>query len=124
MRLVKNEDGLFLQYRLYYRKDSSSFKTYVAQIVGPHPNYYLQRAFLMRSCVCSQLFCTYTYPMENGVFEHVVKRFGTAGALVAKERKWLVVFDGRLYEYPEEDMNYLYVLYTACMLRMQTLAAA
>lgn len=123
MRVLHDGDSLLLRYRIYYRK-GSHFKTYVAQIVGPHPNYYLQREFLMRSRICSHRFETFTYSLADGIYELVIKRFDDSDNLLSRERKWLVVFDGHLYEYAEDEMNYLYVLYAVFLLRLQSADAA
>ena len=47
----------------------------------------------------------------------MIKRQSEDGAFLSRERKWLVVADGRTYFYEDDEMNYPYVLYCAWLLR-------
>ena len=111
------EDTLCIfRYRVYNQK-GKIYKTYIAQIVGEDPNFILKRNFLPRYFYRYKRFDTFIYVLEAGIYELMVKRFDDeTGACVGKERKWLVVSDGQMTLYDEEDMNYQYVLYTASLL--------
>ncbi len=126
MRKVTQIDSssLIYRYRLYHQ-EGNYFKTYIARVVGPHPNYYLRRLFEIRSRKSNARFDSFGYFLENGIYEFVVKRFDSeTNELISKVRKWLVVAEGRMYEYADEEMNYQYVLYTAFNLRLQEGSAA
>lgn len=96
-------------------------RSYVALITGPDPNYYLHRVFLPQARYGRGYSCR----LDDGIYELSIKYFcKETEKLLRRERKWLVVLDGDLYEYDGADMNYQYVLYTAGMLRFQREAAA
>ena len=61
---------------------------------------------------------------KKGIYEFVVKRFDSEGHLLSKERNWLIVCNGCLYQYESDDMNYQYVLYVAFLLQQKPLPAA
>ena len=114
---IENEECIF-RYRVYNRK-GKTFKTYIARITGEDPNYILKRDFMFRYICHYSRFDTFTYILEDGIYEWMVKRFDNdTGASVEKERKWLVVSDGEMTLYDDDDMNYQYVLYTAFNLQL------
>ena len=61
-------------YRVYHRL-GYTFKTCVAKITGPHPNYYLERFFDIRTRLHNERFDTFVYILGNGIYEYVIKRF-------------------------------------------------
>lgn len=112
-----SDDLLSLHYRVYSRRDES-FKTYLAQITGPNPNYILNRVFLSRDFDRHKRYICFRYRIsQDGIYELAVKRFDKEGRYLSRERLWLVVFRGRHYWYADEDMNYQYVLYCEALLR-------
>ena len=109
---VENVECVF-RYRVYNHK-GEVFNTYIAKIIGEDPNYILKRNFLSRYFYHYSRFDTFIYVLEDGIYELMVKRFDEeTGDCIEKDRKWLVVSDGELRLYDNEDMNYQYVLYTA-----------
>ena len=119
IRLHQTEDGLQASYAVYKRQ-GITFKTYGAQIIGTDPNYCIQRAFLRRSCVANPRFYKFSYPLENdGILEFVIKRYDKAsGRFLSWERKWVVVYDGTVRIYDDDEMNYQYVLYCSWLLAL------
>ena len=112
--IEKFSDGVVFSYRVYHRKETS-FRSYVAKIVGPHPNYYLDRMFDYRGHLTNSRFDTYRYWLNEGIYEYVVKRF-QGDQVIQKERMWIVVAGNEVYSYDEDEMNYQYVLYTQFLL--------
>ena len=112
------EDTLCVfRYRVYNQK-GKSYRTYIAQIVGEDPNYILKRIFLPRYFYHYSRFDSFICVLEDGIYELMVKRFDDeTGACVGKERKWLVVSDGELRLYNNDQINFQYALYTAFNLR-------
>lgn len=111
-------DDLRLCYRVYNR-NASSYKTYVARIIGPHPDYYLDRKF--EECWVNEnsRWSSYTCLIDrNGVYEVVIKRFGRDGRFLSRERKWLFVCDGSVTEYDGGEMNGQYILYCVDLLKL------
>lgn len=111
----KNYDTVILSYRVYHRRDTS-FKSYIARICGSHPQYYLDRRFDSCQHTSNPRFDTFQYCLNNGIYEFVIKRFDSDGKMLAKDRNWLIVYDGCLYQYADKEMNYQYVLYTEFVL--------
>ena len=119
-----DEDLLLIRYRAYQR---SGIKTvsYMAEIIGPHPNYYLSRSFVDRYRQQNPRFDGFTcYVEHDGIYEIVIKRLRENGAFLSRERRWLVVAGGQTYLYEDEEMNYPYVLYCAWLLRYGREASA
>ena len=121
--LYADSDTVVLSYRVYHRRDTT-FKSYIARICGPHPQYYLDRKYDYRQHTSNPRFDTFRYSLQNGIYEFVVKRFDSEGHLLSKERNWLIVCNGCLYQYESDDMNYQYVLYVAFLLQQKPLPAA
>ena len=111
------EDTLCIfRYRVYNRK-GETYKTYIAQIVGEDPTFILKRDFLFPYVSGNSRFRTFTHVLEDGIYELMVKRFDEeTGDCLEKDRRWLVVSDGELRLYDNEEMNYQYVLYVASSL--------
>ena len=107
---------LLLQYRVYQRS-GSVFKTYVARITGPHPDYILDRQFELCGASVNSRWTRYTCLIESeGVYEIVIKRYLRDMTYLSRERMWLVVAEGESYLYADEDFNSQYVLYSAWLL--------
>ena len=112
-----DEALLLVRYRAYHRAGIKTV-SYMAEITGPHPNYYLSRSFVDRYRQRNPRFDGLTCFVEHdGIYEIVIKRLRIDGAFLSRERKWLVVADGQTYLYEDEEMNYPYVLYCAWLLR-------
>lgn len=114
---IENVECVF-RYRVYNRK-GETFKTHIARIVGEDPNYILKRDFLFGYISHYRRFDMFTYVLDDGIYELMVKRFDEeTGDCVEKDRKWLVVSDGEMTAYDDDQMNYQYVLYTAFNLQL------
>ena len=101
------------------------FHAYIARITGPDPNYILGRAFLTENVMHTEGCSYFHYRLYDGVYDLSVKYYDElTGEYLNRERLWLIMLDGDLYEYSSEDMNYQYVLYTEYNLRQQTGGAA
>lgn len=119
-----DEDLLLVRYRVYHRAGIKAV-TYMAEITGPHPDYYLSRSFVDRYRQSNPRFDGFTcYVKHDGIYEIVIKRQSEDGSFLSRERMWFVLADGRIYLYEDEDMNYLYVLYCAWLLRLGRAACA
>ena len=112
--VAKLSDAVVFSYRVYHRR-GITFKTYIARIVGPHSNYYLDRAFDIRCHEQNNRFDTIRYVLETGIYEYVIKRYKD-DRLFQKERMWVVVCGTDVYCYADDEMNYQYVLYTQYLL--------
>ena len=112
--IEKLSDSVVFEYRVYHRKETS-FRSYVAKIVGPHPTYYLNRVFDYRGHVSNSRFDTFRYWLDTGIYEFVIKRL-KGNQVIQKERMWIVVVGNEVYSYKDEEMNYQYVLYTQSLL--------
>lgn len=114
-------DGMCLyRFRVYDHK-GQTFKCYVARITGPDPKYILKRVFDDKFTLQCKGFRQYTCLLKDGIYEQVVKRFDAdTGELLEKDRHWLVVLDGKIIRYPNDEMNYQYVLYSAFNLALQS----
>ena len=109
-------DDLLLRYRVYQRS-GSVFKTYVARIAGPHPDFVLDRQFELCWASVNPRWTRYTCLIEcDGVYEIVIKRYSESMTYLSRERMWLVVADGESYLYADEDLNSQFVLYSAWLL--------
>lgn len=116
LTIERTDSDLIIRYRVYHRRDTS-FKTYVAKITSPHPDYILNRCFLDQWANTNPRWNLYTYLLTSeGIYEISVKHFDTAGNYLLRERKWLVYYGGEIYEYENEEMNNQYVLYCAGLL--------
>lgn len=119
-----DQDLLLVRYRVYHRAGIKAV-TYMAEITGPHPDYYLSRSFVDRYRQSNPRFDGFTcYVKHDGIYEIVIKRQSEDGSFLSRERMWFVLADGRIYLYEDEDMNYLYVLYCAWLLRLGRAACA
>lgn len=117
MKIQPSKYGEVIDYRVYHRAHTQ-FKTYMARIVGPDPNYILCRCFVWRGYSSNSRWNTYTCDVPGeGIYEIVIKRFDEEGKYLSRERKWLIYYNGKYYEYEDEDMNYQYVLYCAWLIR-------
>ena len=113
-KIEKEFGAVIFTYRVYHRQ-GTEFKTYVAKIIGPHPNYYLERFFDYRMHKSNSRFDTFGYVLETGIYEFVVKRYA-GNQLISKDRQWIVVDGTDVYSYDGDEMNYMYVLYTQFLL--------
>ena len=114
-----DHDLLLLRYRAYQRAGIKTI-SYMAMITGPHPNYLLDRSFVDYFHLSNSRWDSYIcYVEQDGIYEIVIKRLTEDGSYLSRERKWLVVADGRTYLYEDEEMNAQYVLYCAWLLSLQ-----
>lgn len=117
LTIERTDSEPIIRYRVYHRRNVS-FKTYVAKITGPHPDYILNRCFVDQWANINPRWNLYTYLLTSeGIYEISVKRFDAAGNYLSRERKWLVYYGGEMYEYESEEMNNQYVLYCAGLLQ-------
>ena len=101
------------------------FHAYIARITGPDPNYILGRDFLTASVRRAEGRTFFRYRLYDGVYDLTVKYYDKlTGEYLNRERRWLVMLDGDLYQYNEEDANPQYVLYAAFNLALQTTGGA
>jgi hypothetical protein len=99
------------------KKPGTYLKTYVAQITGPDPVYFLHRRFLERLlCADDGKNPTYYYNLPgHGVFEQCVKCIDKrTGEIVWKKRSWFVYYQRTIY-----PIEYRDVLYARFNLEMQ-----
>ncbi len=117
MSQAESRTGFVMSHRVYKRKNAS-YRTWVARIEGDDPDYILQRDFLPRSCQTSPGYDTFTYHLEEGIYEFAIVRFDALGNRGARERKWILVHEGEVRVYEEAEMDYQYVLYCAWLLSL------
>ena len=116
---AKMGDHLVVRYRVYYRKEST-FTSYMAQIIGPDPNYIIRRLFLTRYDGPRRRFVQYRFMISrDGIYELSVRRRAD-GKIISRERYWLIVYKGQFHWYEDGDMNYQYVLYCESLIRSLT----
>ena len=115
--LEKGGHDLVLRYRVYQRRGIIC-KTYVAKIVGPHPNYILNRCFQELWENSNSRWSLYTCLLyTEGIYEIAIKRFTLDGNYLGRERLWLIIYEGNVHIYEGEEMNNQYVLYCAGLLQ-------
>lgn len=93
-------------------------RPYAARILGEDPVYRLKRRFLRYTdCDAAPDGQWFFFPLPtDGVYEFCVRRFQReTRRLVSREREWIILFDGSLYEIGLED-----VLYALFNLRAQS----
>ena len=106
-----------LRYRVYQRK-GGVYKTYVARIVGPHPDFILNRCFQELWVNPNPRWSLYTCLLSReGIYEIAIKRFDLEGNYLSRERLWFVFYGENAHIYNEDDMNNQYVLYCAGLLQ-------
>ncbi len=119
-----DEDLLLVRYRAYQRTGVKTI-SYMAEVTGPHPDYYLARSFVDRYRQSNPRWDSFTYYVEHdGIYEIVIKRLSEDRAFLSRERKWLIVDSKRTYLYDGEEMNYPYVLYCAWLFRHKRVETA
>lgn len=96
------------------KDDGTTWRTYVARIVGPDSNYILKRDFKRVQYCRAYYGVSVSLMLADGLYEACISRFDKAsGERIERERWWIVVADEDIYKYAFSEMNWQYALYTA-----------
>jgi hypothetical protein len=103
------------------RLPDRTIRCYLAQIIGPDPNYVLKREFVEdygyyrdRWGYLAEFHLDY-----DGVYDLWTRSEDPETGELQKEHKWLIRFGETLYIYDYHEMNARYILYTLFNLRLQ-----
>lgn len=97
---------------------------YVAAITGTHPVYGVNLKFVCPIFSNSPSGTKYTFYLENNIYQVAFNSYSKdTGRLIERNRFWLVVFQGDVYDYAYGDISQDYALLTAYNIQAQLYGA-